>query len=100
MTPASAHLPKYATSVLGEAVQYASKLQQLVLLFPTLREENEIKEYIEPILSRMHPSTVVRVFGADGMGVDEAEFWETPTLRTAVDLEDRVVITGIETGVY
>ena len=88
------------TSALGEALQYAPRLRQLELLFPTSYEEKEITEYLEPILPCMHPSAVLKVVGGAGIGVDEAEFWETPTLRTAVDSEDRVVITGVETGVY
>jgi hypothetical protein len=66
-------------------VQYAPKLQQFVLLFPTLSEENEIMEYIEPALLRKRPPMVARVVGQEGMGVDKVEFWETPTLSIAED---------------
>ena len=85
--------------MLGEALQYAPKLRQLALLYPTSYQEDEITEYLQLILPRMRPSTVLKVVGGAGIGVDEAEFWETPDLCIAEEISERVrvVVTGVET---
>jgi hypothetical protein len=86
--------------VFGEAVHfgYVPQLQQFILPFPTMHEERETAECVEPILSRVRPSTVVRVVGEAGMGVDEAEFWETPAAYIAKEVSEEV--TGVESRVY
>ncbi|TEB30443.1 hypothetical protein FA13DRAFT_1710455 [Coprinellus micaceus] len=66
--------------VVSEALDHTINLEHLELLFPAMRDEEDVQAAVALILppSSRRPANL-RIRAGDEVGMDEAEFWEAPS---------------------
>ncbi|KAJ3524497.1 hypothetical protein NMY22_g10970 [Coprinellus aureogranulatus] len=68
---------------LGEGLRHAPNLRQLEVLLPSVFDDIDVARFAASVCAHVRPSTRTRVRAGDAIGLDEREFWETPSLTEA-----------------